>query len=86
MSVDGNFKRLEDEVTRLLELLDQLREQNTALQDRLADLEARNETLSRAASKLASFEEEYGLAVKSREEVKTRVERILSRLESSPVG
>ena len=81
MSVDGNFKRLEDEVTRLLEMLDDLREKNASLRNRVDALEAQNQALSQAGERLARVEEEYELAVKSREEVKTRVESILVRLQ-----
>ena len=84
MSVDGNFKRLEDEVTQLLETLDDLREKNATLQNRVDVLEAQNRELSQARTRLAVVEEEYELAVKSREEVKARVEGILSQLEGVP--
>lgn len=83
MSVDGNFKRLEDEVTRLLEMLDDLRETNASLRSRVDALEAQNQALSQAGERLARVEEEYELAVKSREEVKTRVETILTRLQQT---
>ena len=84
MSVGGNFKRLEDEVTQLLETLDDLREKNATLQNRVDALEAQNRELSQARARLAVVEEEYELAVKSREEVKARVEGILSQLEGAP--
>lgn len=83
MSVDGNFKRLEDEVTRLLEMLDDLRETNASLRSRVDALEVQNQALSQAGERLARVEEEYELAVKSREEVKTRVETILTRLQQT---
>jgi chromosome segregation ATPase len=83
VSVDGNFKRLEDEVTRLLEMLDDLRETNASLRSRVDALEAQNQALSQAGERLARVEEEYELAVKSREEVKTRVETILTRLQQT---
>lgn len=83
MSVDGNFKRLEDEVTRLLEMLDDLRETNASLRSRVDALEVQNQALSQTGERLARVEEEYELAVKSREEVKTRVETILTRLQET---
>ena len=83
MSVDGNFKRLEDEVTRLLEMLDDLRETNASLRSRVDALEVQNQALSQAGERLARVEEDYELAVKSREEVKTRVETILTRLQQT---
>jgi chromosome segregation ATPase len=83
VSVDGNFKRLEDEVTRLLEMLDDLRETNASLRSRVDALEVQNQALSQAGERLARVEEEYELAVKSREEVKTRVETILTRLQQT---
>jgi chromosome segregation ATPase len=84
VSVDGNFKRLEDEVTQLLETLDDLRQQNATLQNRVESLEAQNRELSQTRERLAVVEEEYKLAVKSREEVRARVESILSQLEGAP--
>lgn len=34
LGVDGNFKRLEDELNRLLEVLEQLRSENQGMKDR----------------------------------------------------
>ena len=43
MGVDGNFQRLEDEVIRLLDILEQLRQENAALKGRVGSQEAQQE-------------------------------------------
>lgn len=45
MGVDGNFKRLEDEVNRLLEVLEKLRQENARQVEESASLREHNATL-----------------------------------------
>ena len=84
MGVDGNFQKLEDEVNRLLEILEELRQENARLQTRVDALESQNgdrETLTR---RLAEMEEEVRLEAGRRGEVRARLERILGRLDEIP--
>ena len=85
VGVDGNFERLEEEVNRLLEVLDDLRRENTALQSRIDGLEAKNGELQTIAQRLSNLEIEYGRELEGRQQVKQRVERVLSRLEEGPL-
>ncbi|MFC1526813.1 hypothetical protein ACFL6X_08405 [Candidatus Latescibacterota bacterium] len=99
MGVDGNFKRLEDEVNRLLELLEQLRQENASLgqeneslreasasqKARIVSLEEMRSESEAAKSRLAQVETDYRQAVESREAVRQRVEKILLRLEEAPL-
>ncbi len=84
MGVDGNFQKLEDEVNRLLEILEELRQENARLQTRVDALESQSgdrETLTR---RLAEMEEEARLEAGRRGEVRARLERILGRLDEIP--
>ncbi len=85
MGVDGNFERLEEEVNRLLEVLDDLRRENASLRSRIDGLEAQRVEFQTLAQRLSNLEREYERAIEGREEVKQRVERVLSRLEEAPL-
>ena len=45
MGIDGNFERLEGEVERLLEVLEQLRQENKTLQARIEAETSRSEEI-----------------------------------------
>lgn len=78
MAVDSTFARLEEEVNRLLELLGRLKEDNADLQKKLEALQAENAELQGLSQRLRHAEQE---ALKNREEVKSRIENLLSRLD-----
>ena len=52
MGVDGNFKRLEDEVNRLLEVLEKLRQENARLGEEISSLREHNATLHQEGASL----------------------------------
>ena len=56
MGVDGNFQRLEDEVIRLLDILEQLRQENAALKGRVASQEAQQEEIRKLKEQLGQME------------------------------
>jgi len=52
MGVDGNFKRLEDEVNRLLDVLEKLRQDNGRQGEEIASLREHNATLRQEGASL----------------------------------
>ena len=82
MAVDSNFERLEQEVSRLVEILGQLRQENAALKSRIENLEAENEQLKRDTARLQQIETEHQEANRAREEIKGRIENILAKLDA----
>lgn len=81
--VDGNFRRLEEEVNRLLEVLEQLRGENTSLRERIATLESSQQDLEAVRERLASAEEERRLTTERNQQAKDRLASILDRLEQA---
>ena len=84
MGVDGNFQKLEDEVNRLLSILEELRHENAGLQNRVDALESQNGDLEALNKRLAEMEEEARDEAGRRDEVRARLERILGRLDEIP--
>ena len=84
MGVDGNFQRLEDEVNRLLDLLEELRQENAALRSRIDSLETQNGELGELRERLGQLERESQEEAEKRAEVRVRIQRILSRLDEIP--
>ena len=84
MGVDGNFQKLEDEVNRLLEILEELRQENARLQNRVDALESQNGDLEALNKRLAEMAEEARAEAGRRAEVRARLERILGRLDEIP--
>jgi chromosome segregation ATPase len=82
MVVESNFERLEREVNRLVEGLAQMRQENAALQTQIETLKAENEHLK---SNLLRAEEHSQESLKNREEIKGRIENILTKLEAVEV-
>ena len=78
MAVDSTFARLEEEVNRLLELLGRLKQDNAELQKQLDALQAENAELQGLSQRLQHAEQE---TLKNREEVKSRIESLLNRLD-----
>jgi len=79
MAVDSNFARLEEEVNRMVELLARLKQDKADLQGRVEALEAENSQLKEIGQRLQQVEQE---SLKSREEVKSRIEGLLAKLDA----
>jgi predicted nuclease with TOPRIM domain len=79
--VDSNFKRLEEEVNRLLEILDQLRGENTTLRDRITSLEAAQRELETMRGRMTGVEELNRQADARDGQVRDRLEKLLARLD-----
>ena len=82
-AVDGNFKRLEEEVNRLLEVLEQLRGENRSLQDRIVPLEASKLELETLRGRMTGVEEQNRQADARDGEVRSRLEKLLHRLDEA---
>ncbi|HCL31282.1 MAG TPA: hypothetical protein DIC52_23005 [Candidatus Latescibacteria bacterium] len=82
-AVDGNFKRLEEEVNRLLEVLQQLRGENASLQERIASLEATQQELETLRGRMTGVEQQNRQAEARDGQVRTRLESLLSRLDEA---
>ena len=87
-TVDGNFKRLEDEVNRLLEVLEQLRSENASLREQVATFEADKgqEELPQQGvddlhQRIAQLEDDAQKDCESRSHLRRRIEHILVRLD-----
>jgi small-conductance mechanosensitive channel len=84
MGVDGNFQRLEDEVSRLLDVLEELRQENAALRGRVDSLTAQEAELLKLKERLGQMEGEAREEAAKRQEMRARIQRILSRLDEIP--
>ena len=78
-NVDGNFQRLEEEVNRLLEVLEQFRSENSTLRERAAEAQQEIEGLQ---GRLAQAEEEQRQSTERNRQARERLECLLSRLEA----
>ena len=79
MVVESNFERLEREVNRLVEGLAQMRQENAALQTQIEHIRAENERLKTNLQMAEAHSQE---SLKNREEIKGRIENILTKLEA----
>jgi hypothetical protein len=84
MGVDGNFQRLEDEVGRLLDILEELRQENTSLKTRVDGLDAQEEEIRKLKERLSQMEGDAREEATRREEMGVRIQRVLSRLDEIP--
>ena len=82
-AVDGNFKRLEEEVNRLLEVLEQLRGENATLRERIVGLEAAQLELETLRGRMTGVEEQHRQSEARDGEVRDRLEKLLSRLDEA---
>ena len=82
MAVDGNFERLEQEVNRLVEVLERLRDENATKNEQIQSLSSRNEALKSNVAKLEAAQSESENAEKIRDEVKSRIAGILQKLDA----
>ena len=81
MDVNQNFERLEQEVIRLMEVLEKLRKENLEQKDRIQSLEGDISIVSAENERLKQVESAYQESNRDKEEIKGRVENILSRLD-----
>jgi len=81
MDVNQNFERLEQEVIRLMEVLEKLRKENLEQKDRIQSLEGDISIVSAENERLKQVESAYKESNRDKEEIKGRVENILSRLD-----
>ncbi len=81
MAIDSNFERLEQEVNRLVEVLGNLRQENVALKEQIQTLEQESQQARGEIGRLQQIESEHQAADQSREEVRGRIENILTRLD-----
>ena len=81
MDVNQNFERLEQEVIRLMEVLEKLRKENLEQKDRIQSLEGEISIVSAENERLKQVESAYQESNRDKEEIKGRVENILSRLD-----
>ena len=81
MAVDSNFERLEEKLNHLVDVLAQLQQENGALKGRADSLEAENAQIKSECARLRELEGEYQEASRNRDEVRSRIEQILARLD-----
>ena len=82
MVVDSNFERLEQQVNRLVEVLERLRSENTTKDEEIQSLSSENDALKADIAKLEAAQADSENAAKVHDEVKTRIEGILSKLDA----
>ena len=81
MGVDGNFRRLESEVNRLLGVLEQFRQENQTLRAQVEAGELLKVEIEELKTRLVKADEENRQATEDREQVREKIQEILTRLE-----
>ena len=81
MDVNQNFERLEQEVLRLMDVLENTRSENAELKDQIKGLEGEISVVSTENERLKTVESEYAESNRGKEEIKGRIENILTRLD-----
>ena len=81
MDVNQNFERLEQEVLRLMDVLEKTRSENAELKDHIKELEGKISVVSAENERLKTVESEYAESNRGKEEIKGRIENILTRLD-----
>ena len=81
MDVNLNFERLEQEVIRLMEVLEKLRTENTSLKEQTKSLQDEISVISAENERLKQIESAYQESNQSKEVLKGRIENILNRLD-----
>ena len=81
MDVNLNFERLEQEVIRLMEVLEKLRTENTSLKEQTKSLQDEISVISAENERLKQIESAYQESNQSKEVIKGRIENILNRLD-----
>jgi predicted transcriptional regulator len=85
MGVDGNFRRLESEVDRLLGVLEQFRQENETLRAQVEAGELLKVEIEELKARIAKADEENRQATADREQVRGKIQEILARLEQVAV-
>jgi chromosome segregation ATPase len=81
MAMNSNFERLEQEVNRLVEVLNSLREENSTLKGQIRDFEEQAQQARGEIGRLQQVESEYKEANQTRDEIRGRIENLLTRLD-----
>ena len=81
MDVNQNFERLEQEVLRLMDVLEKTRSENAELKDHIRGLEGEISGVNAENERLKTVESEYAESNRGKEEIKGRIENILTRLD-----
>ena len=81
MDVNQNFERLEQEVLRLMDVLEKTRSENAELKDQIKGREGEISGVSAENERLKTVESEYAESNRGKEEIKGRIENILTRLD-----
>ena len=81
MDVNQNFERREQEVLRLMDVLEKTRSENAELKDQIKGLEGEISVVSAENERLKTVESEYAESNRGKEEIKGRIENILTRLD-----
>ena len=81
MDLNQNFERLEQEVIRLMEVLEKLRKENLEQKERIQNLERDIGTTNAENERLKPIETAHEESNRGKEEIKGRIENILSRLD-----
>ncbi|MFA6107487.1 MAG: cell division protein ZapB [Candidatus Latescibacterota bacterium] len=82
MAVDTNFERLEQEVTRLVDLLGRMRQDNAELKHQVDELTTETGQLKSQCVRLAQVETELKEMGQNREVIRGRIVDLLAKLES----
>ncbi|MBT4976988.1 MAG: hypothetical protein HOI20_02785 [Gemmatimonadetes bacterium] len=81
MDVNQNFERLEQEVIRLMEVLEKLRKENLEQKELIQNLERDIGITNAENERLKPIETAHEESNRGKEEIKGRIENILSRLD-----
>ncbi|MBT5326427.1 MAG: hypothetical protein HOL51_09900 [Gemmatimonadetes bacterium] len=81
MDVNQNFERLEQEVIRLMEVLEKLRKENLEQKEQIQNLERDIGITNAENERLKPIETAHEESNRGKEEIKGRIENILSRLD-----
>jgi len=81
MPMDSNFERLEQEVNRLVEVLNRLRQENADLKGQIGEIEQKNQQAQGEIERLQQIEEAHREVNRNREEVKGRIENLLQQID-----
>ena len=81
MDVNQNFERLEQEVIRLMEVLEKLRDENVELKERVQSLETNIGIVGAENERLKQIESAHAESNRGKEEIKGRIENILAKLD-----
>ncbi|HIG56602.1 MAG TPA: hypothetical protein EYG11_01515 [Candidatus Latescibacteria bacterium] len=81
MDLNQNFERLEQEVIRLMEVLEKFRKENLEKKEQIQSLEREIGIVSAENERLKPIETAHEESNRGKEEIKGRIENILGRLD-----